>query len=197
MSVCLSFQSVSLFCCLVCTNKYYGGNISVSFILILQFSKLIHLMFCPNLHCLFPVPHVQLILLCSRVNQKRYSNKTSKIFVSFKSICEWFGFFLDRGTALLTLLPYWHDTIACISSASQLNILEANKVKRLVVLNKTYWPFSFMLAPNSIALGSTHADKRTVSTFINVDIFLGGSQFFTPSNKKNNYISFIYASDDI
>ena len=58
--------------------------------------------------------------------------------------------FLDRG--LLTVLPDWHDAIACISSASQFNILEANKVKGWVVLNKTYRPFSFMSAPNSIAL---------------------------------------------
>ena len=42
--------------------------------------------------------------------------------------------------------------IVCISSASQFNILEANKVKGLVVLNKTYRPFSFMSPPNSIAL---------------------------------------------
>ena len=59
---------------------------------------------------------------------------------------------LDRGTALLTVLPDWHDAIECISSASQFNILEANKVKRLVVLNKTHRPFSFMLPPNSITL---------------------------------------------
>ena len=44
------------------------------------------------------------------------------------------------------------NAIACISSASQFNILEANKVKRLVVLNKTYRPFSFTSPPNSIAL---------------------------------------------
>ena len=55
-------------------------------------------------------------------------------------------------SALLTVLPDWHDTIACISSASQFNILEANKVKGLVVLNKTYQPFSFMLPPNSTSL---------------------------------------------
>ena len=42
------------------------------------------LMFCLNLHCLFPVPHVQLILLRCQVNQKRLSNKNLKIFVSFK-----------------------------------------------------------------------------------------------------------------
>ena len=60
--------------------------------------------------------------------------------------------FFDRGTALLTVLPDRHDTIACISSASQFNILEANKVKGLVVHNKTHQPFSFMLPPNSIAL---------------------------------------------
>ena len=102
---------------------------------------------------LLPVPHVQLIFLCCQVNQKRRSNKTLKIFVSFKSIWEWLGIFLDRGTALLTVLPDRHDVIACISSASQFNILEANKVKRLVVLNKTYRPFSFMSPPNSIALG--------------------------------------------
>ena len=61
--------------------------------------------------------------------------------------------FLDRGTALLTVLPDRHDMIACISSSSQFNILKANKVKGLVVLNKTYQPFSFMSPPNSIALG--------------------------------------------
>ena len=60
--------------------------------------------------------------------------------------------FLDRGTALLIVLPDQHNAIACISSASQFNILEANKVKGLVVLNKTYRPFSFMSAPKSIAL---------------------------------------------
>ena len=60
---------------------------------------------------------------------------------------------MDRGTDLLTVLPDRHDAIACISSASQFNILEANKVKRLVVLNKTYRPFSFTSPPNSIALG--------------------------------------------
>ena len=52
--------------------------------------------------------------------------------------------FFDRGTDLLTVLPDRHDVIACISSASQFNILEANKVKGLVVLNETYQPFSFM-----------------------------------------------------
>ena len=60
--------------------------------------------------------------------------------------------FLDSRTALLTVLLDQHNTIVCISSVSQFNILEANKVKRLVVLNKTYRPFSFMLPPNSIAL---------------------------------------------
>ena len=45
-----------------------------------------------------------------------------------------------------------NDTIACINSASQFNILEANKVKGLLVLNKTHQPFSFMPPPNSIAL---------------------------------------------
>ena len=60
--------------------------------------------------------------------------------------------FLDRGTALLSVLPDQHNAIACISSALQFNILEAIKVKGLVVLHKTYQPFSFMLAPNSIAL---------------------------------------------
>ena len=33
--------------------------------------------------------------------------------------------FLDRGTALLSVLPDWHDAIVCISSVSQFNILEA------------------------------------------------------------------------
>ena len=51
------------------------------------------------------------------------------------------------------MLPDLHNTIACISSVPQFNILEANKVKGLFVLHKTYRPFSFMLAPNSIALG--------------------------------------------
>ena len=37
-----------------------------------------------NLHCLFPVPHVQLILLRCWAKQKRHSNKKLKIFVSFK-----------------------------------------------------------------------------------------------------------------
>ena len=60
--------------------------------------------------------------------------------------------FFDRGTALLTVLPDRHNVIACISSASQFNILEANKVKRLVIVNKTYRPFSFTSPPNSIAL---------------------------------------------
>ena len=36
--------------------------------------------------------------------------------------------FLDRGTALLTVLLDQHEVIACISSVSQFNILEANKV---------------------------------------------------------------------
>ena len=63
-----------------------------------------------------------------------------------------FEYFLNRTISLLTVLPDRHDAIACISSASQFNILEAIKVKRLVVLHKTYRPFSFMLAPNSIAL---------------------------------------------
>ena len=62
--------------------------------------------------------------------------------------------FLDRGTALLIVLPDRHNAIACISSASQSNILEANKVKGLVILNETYRPFSFMSPPNSIALGN-------------------------------------------
>ena len=63
--------------------------------------------------------------------------------------------FLDRGTALLllTVLLDWHDAIVCISSVSQFNILEANKVKGLVVLIKTHQPFSFMSPPISIALG--------------------------------------------
>ena len=60
--------------------------------------------------------------------------------------------FLDRGTALLTVLLDRHEMIACISSWSQFDILEANKVKGLVILNKTYQPFSFMLPPNSISL---------------------------------------------
>ena len=60
--------------------------------------------------------------------------------------------FFDRGTALLIVLPDRHDAISCVSSASQFNILEANKVKKLVVLNKTYQQFSFMSPPNSIAL---------------------------------------------
>ena len=60
--------------------------------------------------------------------------------------------FLDRGTALLIVLPDRDDAIVCIRSASQFYILEANKVKGLVVLNKTYRPFSFMSAPKSIAL---------------------------------------------
>ena len=60
--------------------------------------------------------------------------------------------FLDRPTALLIVLQDRHNLIACISSASQFNILEANKVKGLVVLNKTHQPFSFMSPPNSIAL---------------------------------------------
>ena len=59
---------------------------------------------------------------------------------------------MDRGTDLLTVLPDRHDTIACISSASQFDKLEANKLKGLVVVNKTYQPFSFMSPPNSIAL---------------------------------------------
>ena len=83
---------------------------------ILQFFEPNHLMFCLNLHCLFPVPHVQLILLLCRVNQKRRSSKTLKIFVSFKKIWEWFRNYLDRGTAidhfhlcrLLTPLPWWN-----------------------------------------------------------------------------------------
>ena len=40
--------------------------------------------------------------------------------------------FFDRGTALLTVLPDRHNAIACISSASQFNVLEANKVKGLI-----------------------------------------------------------------
>ena len=55
--------------------------------------------------------------------------------------------FFDRGTALLIVLLDRHDAIV-----PQFNILEANKVKRLVVLNKTHQPFSFMSPPNSIAL---------------------------------------------
>ena len=51
--------------------------------------------------------------------------------------------------------------IMCISSASKFNILKANKVEGLVVLHKTYRPFSFMSAPNSIALVST----KNVSQF--------------------------------
>ena len=64
---------------------------------------------------------------------------------------------LDRGTALLIVLPI---TIACISSASQFNILEANKVKGLVILNKTHQPFSFMSPHNSIALGKCSKKKN-------------------------------------
>ena len=62
--------------------------------------------------------------------------------------------FLDRGTAMLIVLLDQHDAIACISYASQFNILEANKVKGLVILNKTHRPFSFMSPPNSIALNT-------------------------------------------
>ena len=51
------------------------------------------------------------------------------------------------------MLPDQHDAIMCISSVSQFNIMEANKVKELVILNKTHQPFSFMSPPNSIALG--------------------------------------------
>ena len=39
---------------------------------ILQFFKPNHLMFCLNLHCSFPEPHAQLILLCCQINQKRF-----------------------------------------------------------------------------------------------------------------------------
>ena len=64
------------------------------------------------------------------------------------------NFFGQRNCSadVLIVLPDRHDAIACISSASQFNILEANKVKGLVILNKTYQPFSFMSPPNSIAL---------------------------------------------
>ena len=72
------------------------------------------------------------------------------------------NFFGQRGTALLTVLPDQHNVIVCISSASQFNILEANKVKGLVDINKTYQPFSFMLAPNSIAL-SWVLEKESIS----------------------------------
>ena len=53
---------------------------------------------------------------------------------------------------LLIVMPDQHGAIACISSVSQFNILEANKVMGLVVLNKNHRPFSFMSPPNSIAL---------------------------------------------
>ena len=46
--------------------------------------------------------------------------------------------FFDRGTALLILLPDQHDAISFVISASQFNILEANKVKGLVILSKTH-----------------------------------------------------------
>ena len=63
-------------------------------------------MFYLNLHCLVPMPHVQLILLCSQVNQKRCLNK--KIY------------FFHLSTALLAVLPDRHDAIACISSVIDL-----------------------------------------------------------------------------
>ena len=87
------------------------------------------------------------------------------------------NFFLDRGTALLIVLPDWHNVIACISSASQFNILEAIKVKGLVVLHKTYQTFSFMLAPLTLLPCSMICDILQIFYFSlylppKTDIFL-------------------------
>ena len=41
---------------------------------------------------------------------------------------------LDRGTALLTVLPDRHDTIACISSVSKYNIFEADAIKMIKLI---------------------------------------------------------------
>ena len=85
-----------------------------------QFLKRNHFMFCLNLYCSFPMPHVKYVPLCWRMNLKRCSNKKVKkvhlIYINLNDS----KFHLDRTivyiSTLLAVLPDQHNAIAGMSS---------------------------------------------------------------------------------
>ena len=95
------------------------------------------------LHCSFPVPHVQLTLLCCCVNQKRCLNKEKKIFISSKEFEIFEFFFLNRTTALLAVLLDRHDVITCISFAYKFKRMDANKIKMIDLIEICHPPDSY------------------------------------------------------
>ena len=76
---------------------------------------------------------------------EKMSQQKKKISISSKWIWIIWNFFLKRTTALLALLPNFHDAIACISSVYKFKRMDANKIKMIDLIEICHLPVRLSL----------------------------------------------------